>query len=86
MENTTNTNTVNEKNATPTKVIFKSYIARGLLRRNHKMVDIKPYRDNPERTVYVFEDSLRLRDDVKAITHEYEQKKAKGNTENVVNG
>ena len=49
-----------------TKIIFKPYIARRL-NHNHKIVDIKPDKNNPKRTIFVFADSLELRDDMQRI-------------------
>ena len=52
----------------PTKLIFRTYIAKGLIRNfKHKVVDILPDRDDPTRTVFVFEDSLKLRDDMQKV-------------------
>lgn len=50
----------------PTKLIFKPYIARRLL-KEHELVDIRPDRDDAARTVFVFKDSLKLRDDMLTI-------------------
>ncbi len=71
-----NTNAVVEDNEEPvsTKIIFKSYIARALLKLGHTVVDIKPYRDDPARTVFVFKDSLKLRNDMSAIIKERDEK------------
>lgn len=65
------------KDEVSTKIIFKAYIARALLKRGHKIVDIKPLRDNPERTVFVFADSIKLRDDMSEITKEHNSREKK---------
>ncbi len=64
----------NEESSISTKIIFKSYIARALLKLGHTIVDIKPYRDDPARTVFVFKDSLKLRNDMSAIIKERDEK------------
>jgi hypothetical protein len=51
---------------TPVKFIYKPYIARRLV-TSHNLVDIVPDQQDSERTVFVFEDSLRLRDDMLRI-------------------
>lgn len=53
----------------PTKLIFKPYIARRLI-KNHNLIDIRPDKNDPVRTVFVFEDSLKLRDDMQEILKE----------------
>ena len=59
-----------KENKQKTKLIFKPYIARKLLAVGHKIVDIKPDHTNPLKTVFVFEDSLQLRDDMTKIIRE----------------
>ena len=53
----------------PTKFIFKPYLARRLI-KNHNLVDIRPDKNDPVRTVFVFEDSLELRDEMQEILKE----------------
>lgn len=60
----------------PTKYIFKPYLARKLI-KNHNLIDIKPDKNDPLRTVFVFEDSLKLRDDMQKILKEREENKDK---------
>lgn len=36
------------------KIVLDAKIARGLLKRGCQIVDIKPQRDNKERTAFVF--------------------------------
>ena len=50
------------------KVILKPTIARMLLQRGNMVVDIKPNKNNPSETVFVFEDTKKLRDDLTTIT------------------
>ena len=58
----------------PTKLIFKPYIARRLLKK-FRLVDIKPDKANSDRTVFVFADSLELRDAMQRILKYREHKK-----------
>ena len=58
----------------PTKFIYKPFIARHLL-KNHELIDIRPDKEDPVRTVFVFKDSLKLRDDMLAILKERRNKK-----------
>lgn len=67
-ETDTNNKTKDEYDV-PTKFIFKPYIARRLI-KNHNLIDIRPDKNDPVRTVFVFEDSIRLRDDMQKILKE----------------
>lgn len=77
--NTENHDTKNDEYQVPIKFIFKPYIARRLI-KNHNLVDIRPDRNDPVRTVFVFEDSLKLRDDMQRILNERDEKKENLNT------
>jgi hypothetical protein len=50
------------------KVILKPSIARTLLHKGNVIIDIKPNKDKPQETVFVFEDTQKLREDLTAIT------------------
>ena len=50
------------------KIIVNPSIARQLLHRNNEIKDIKPKRENIKETVFVFEDTEKLRNDLTAIT------------------
>ena len=56
------------------KLIFNMGVARSLLRKNAKVIDVKPDRDNHDKTIVVFE-----RDDAfeKAFAELNEELKAK---------
>lgn len=60
------------------KLIFNMGVARSLLRKNAKVIDVKPDRDNHDKTIVVFE-----RDDAfeKAFAELNEELKAKEATE-----
>lgn len=36
------------------KLVFDAKVARALCKKNFPIIDIKPLRDNPEKTVFVF--------------------------------
>lgn len=42
------------------KIIFSARLARKLIRKGFKLIDIKPNKDNHERTVFVFENTYEL--------------------------
>ena len=55
---------------TKTKCIFTPFVARGLLRMGNPIVDIKPDKNNKDKTIFVFEDTNKLKEDmVKATQH-----------------
>lgn len=51
-----------------TKVIIKPSIARTLLHMNNLIIDIKPNKNKPLETVFVFEDTEKLRNDLSSIS------------------
>lgn len=73
VKNNQDKNNATKDNNLKTKLIFKPYIARKLLSAGHKIVDIKPDHTNPIKTVFVFEDSLQLRDDMTKVIRERER-------------
>jgi len=48
-------------------LIFKPKVARGLLRLNNQIVDIKADKENSDRTIFVFRNTEKLRDDLNTI-------------------
>lgn len=48
-----------------TKSIFKPYVARRLLRMGNILLDIKPYKENKDKTIFIFEDTVKLQKDLK---------------------
>jgi len=43
------------------KLIYTGKIARGLLHLGYQIVDVKPNKNNPERTVFIFKDIQDLK-------------------------
>ena len=56
------------------KLIFNAGLCRALLKRNCKLIDIKPDRDNPIKSVFVFEKNETFE---KAFTEINDELKAK---------
>ena len=55
---------------TTTKCIFTPFVARNLLKMGNPIVDIKPDKNNKDKTIFVFEDTNKLKEDmVKATQH-----------------
>lgn len=50
------------------KVIIKPSIARILLHKGNPIVDIKPNKEKPNESVFVFEQTEKLMNDLTAIT------------------
>lgn len=58
-----------------TKCIFTPYVARRLLKMGNVIVDIKPRKEDRDKTIFVFEDTEKLQADlITAIQHCYEEK------------
>jgi len=50
------------------KIIINPSIARQLLHKGNEIKDIKPKRENPKETVFVFENTEKLKNDLTSIT------------------
>lgn len=50
------------------KVVTDVATARKLIRAGNKVIDIKPRHGNPEATVFVFEDNIKLNKDIQLVT------------------
>jgi hypothetical protein len=50
------------------KVIIRPSIARTLLHRGNPIIDIKPNKEKPLETVFVFENTDKLKNDLTSIT------------------
>ena len=49
------------------KCIFKPFVARKLLKEGNPIADIKPDRNNPIRTIFVFEKTEKLDKDLTTL-------------------
>ena len=52
----------------PLKVLLNASDARFLLRRGHRIVDVKPKDDDPKMTIFVFEATPAFMDDYEKMT------------------
>jgi len=50
------------------KVILRPSIARTLLQKGNPIVDIKPNKDKPLETVFIFENNEKFKNDLTSIT------------------
>ena len=53
---------------TRTKCIFTPFVARNLLKMGNPIVDIKPDKNNKEKTIFVFENTEKLKKDMVGAT------------------
>ena len=53
------------------KGIFNPAIARGLLKMNHPIVDIKSMKENPEKTIFFFEYNEQFEKDWSLLQEKY---------------
>lgn len=54
------------------KLIFTGKIARALLRKGYQIIDVKPNKDFPERTVFIFKDVPGLKEEVRKLSEKQE--------------
>lgn len=66
---------VNENQEQRTKLIFNYSIAKDLIRRGYRVVDLKRNRDTNE-VIYVFEDGIDFRDEWAKISKEHRKSRA----------
>lgn len=45
-------------------MIFTPYVARKLLRMGNPIIDIKPCKENRDKTIFIFEDTSKLKNDM----------------------
>lgn len=56
-------------------LIFSPKTARDLLKKGYTIIDIKPYRDNPDRTVFVFSRTEAFLNELKLMKEAKKQAK-----------
>lgn len=61
-------NTTINTNVVKGKSIFAPNTARRLLRMGNTIIDIKPNKNNFEKTIFIFRDDEKLRNDMSAIS------------------
>lgn len=57
------------------KIVFRAYIARRLLKMGNTIVDIKPDRNNALRTLFVFENTQKFKDDFATVLNDIEDER-----------
>lgn len=67
-----------EKDTRKSRLIFDAKIARKLLKLGHVVIDIKPNRENTDKSVFVFENTDAFKD---ALTQIMDEIKAKQEAE-----
>lgn len=67
-----------EKDTRKSRLIFDAKIARKLLKLGHVVIDIKPNRENTEKSVFVFENTDAFKN---ALTQIMDEIKAKQEAE-----
>ena len=50
------------------KLIFTGKLARYLLKQGYQIIDIKPNKDNSDRTVFIFKDCEGLKDSIREFS------------------
>lgn len=59
------------------KLIFNAGTCRSLLKANCQIIDIKPDRENPDKTVFVFKNDEHFQEQFERINKEIADAKAK---------
>lgn len=59
------------------RCVYAAPVARSLIRRGFKVIDIKPNKENHDKTVHVFEETVDFNSALEEILNEYNEKKAK---------
>lgn len=72
-----------EENKT-SKLIFKSYIARRLIKMGNKVIDIKPDRENAQRTIFVFQIDDKFNRDFDTVINELADERINNKTAKTV--
>ena len=57
------------------RIVFRSYIARRLLKMGNHVIDIKPDRNNNLRTLFVFENTEKFKRDFASVLNEIEDER-----------
>ena len=47
-----------------TKCIFTPFVARNLLKMGNQIVDIKPCKEDKNKTIFIFENTIKLQNDL----------------------
>ncbi len=66
-----------QENQQESKLIFSAPIARRLLKMHNEIIDIKPDRTRPARSVFVFAVNDKFKDDFNTVLNELADERAK---------
>lgn len=65
------------KNVKDAKLIFNAGTCRSLLKANCQIIDVKPDRENPDKTVFVFKNDAHFQEQFERINKEIAEAKTK---------
>ena len=65
---------INEKDTRQSRLVFDARVARKLLKQGLVVIDIKPNRENPDKSIFVFENTEEFK---QAFTAAMDEMKAK---------
>lgn len=57
------------------KIVFRAYIARRLLKMGNSVIDIKPDRNNAMRTLFVFENTDKFKKDFATVLNDIDDER-----------
>lgn len=66
---------INEKDTRKSRLIFDAKIARKLLKMGFVVIDIKPNRENTDKSIFVFENTEEFKGALTQILDEIKEKK-----------
>lgn len=66
---------INKKDTRKSRLIFDAKIARKLLKQGFVVIDIKPNRENTEKSIFVFENTDEFKQTLTQIMDEIKAKK-----------
>lgn len=64
----------NEKDTRISRLVFDARAARKLLKLGHVVIDIKPNRSNPEKSIFIFENTPEFEAALAEVTAELKAK------------
>jgi thymidine phosphorylase len=73
-----------EKDTRKSRLIFDAKIARKLLKQNFVVIDIKPNRENTDKSIFVFENTEEFQNALTQLMDEIKAKKEAEESEQLV--
>jgi hypothetical protein len=49
------------------KIVYKTFVARQLIKLGHIVRDIKPDKENPQKTLFIFEETEEFKKDLATV-------------------